>query len=122
VDAAKGKNTTTGRGVLLIGAAKKPELLRAAKKAWLSNQAALSVLTCVSRPGASALAERALAVHTVVVARPAVHKQWLGEGVVIGRGAKTAAAEAFTDSLEHGGRDIQVDLNVSLGWSMQRRI
>jgi len=34
--------------------------------------------------------------------------------VVIGRGAKTAAAEAFTDSLEHRGRDIQVDLNVSL--------
>jgi len=27
----------------------------------------------------------------------------------MGRGAKTAAAEAFTDSLEHGGRDIQVD-------------
>jgi len=34
--------------------------------------------------------------------------------VVIGRGAKTAAAEVFTDSLEHGGRNIQVDLNVSL--------
>jgi hypothetical protein len=33
--------------------------------------------------------------------------------VVIGRDAKTAAAEAFTDSLKHGGRDIQVDLNVS---------
>ena len=36
-----------------------------------------------------------------VVARPAAHKQWIGEGVVIGRGAKTAAAEAFTDSFEH---------------------
>lgn len=34
--------------------------------------------------------------------------------MVTGRGAKTAAAEALTDSLEHGGRDIQLDLNVSL--------
>jgi hypothetical protein len=92
---------------------KKPELLRAAKSLAL-QPSYLIYADCVSRPGASALAERASAVHTVVVARPAVHKQWLGEGVVIGRSAKTAAAEAFTDSLEHGGRDIQVDLNVSL--------
>jgi hypothetical protein len=34
--------------------------------------------------------------------------------VVIGRGAEAAAAEAFTDSLKRGGRDVYVDLNAGL--------
>jgi hypothetical protein len=72
------------------------------------------MLTVCPRTGASALVERAFGSAYSVVACPAAHKQWIGEGVVIGRGAKTAAAEAFTDSLEHGSRDIQVNLNVSL--------
>jgi hypothetical protein len=93
---------------VLIGAAKSPSFAPAKSLSRI-----LHVLTeCPVHAGQPW--QKGLGSAHGIVARPAAHKQWLGEGLLIDRGAKVAVAEAFTDLLKHEGRGTYVDPNASL--------
>jgi hypothetical protein len=70
---------------------------------------------------AGQLCQKGLGSAHGIIACPAAHKQWLGEGLELGSYAKVAGAEALTDLLKHGGRDVYVDLNTSLTVTASRR-